>query len=131
MRLTDQELEIMKIVWKREQVTVRDVYEELLAERKIAYTTVMTTMGILDKKGHLTRSASGRAYLYRSSRPRKQVLGGIVQDFVRKVFDGSARPLLVHLAESSEIGPEELGEIRRLLERTPEVKPRRERKPKR
>jgi BlaI family penicillinase repressor len=45
--LTGQELEIMKIVWDRESVTVRDVYEALLERRKVAYTTVMTMMKIL------------------------------------------------------------------------------------
>ena len=113
--LTDQELEIMKIVWARERATVRDVYEELLSERKIAYTTVMTMMGILEKKGHLKRSSSGRAYVYRPAKPKSQVVGGIVQDFVRKVFDGSAKPLLVHLAENQEISEEEIEEIRRML----------------
>lgn len=113
--LTDQELEIMKIVWERERATVRDVYEEMLSERRIAYTTVMTMMSILEKKGHLKRSSSGRAYVYRPARPRNQVVGSIVQEFVRKVFDGSARPLLVHLAENTEISDEELEEVRRLL----------------
>ena len=120
--LTDQELEIMKIVWEREPATVRDVYEELLSARKIAYTTVMTMMGILEKKGHLKRSSSGRAYVYRPAKPKSQVVGGIVQDFVRKVFDGSARPLLVHLAENREISEEEIEEVRRMLRRRKEGK---------
>jgi predicted transcriptional regulator len=49
--LTEHELEIMQIVWQRPTVTVRDVYEELLKRRKIAYTTVMTMLGILEEKG--------------------------------------------------------------------------------
>ena len=49
--LTENELEIMKLVWKLSPVTVRDVYEELRRHRKVAYTTVMTMMGILEEKG--------------------------------------------------------------------------------
>ena len=113
--LTDQELEIMKVVWKRDSSTVRDVYEELLRHRKIAYTTVMTMMGILEQKGHLTRSPDGRAYVYRPAQPKAKVVGNMVQDFVKRVFDGSAEPLLVHLVENKELDEEQLKEIERLL----------------
>jgi BlaI family transcriptional regulator, penicillinase repressor len=66
--LTEQELEIMKIVWSRGAVTVRDVYEELLAKRKVAYTTVMTMMGVLETKG---RQARKRTSTRRCARGRK------------------------------------------------------------
>lgn len=113
--LTDQELEIMKVVWERENATVRDVYEELLRHRKIAYTTVMTMMGILEQKGHLKKSSSQRAYVYRPAQPKGKVVGNMVQDFVKRVFDGSAQPLLVHLVENKEIDEEQLKEIESLL----------------
>jgi predicted transcriptional regulator len=113
--LTDQELEIMKIIWRRGTVTVRDVYEELLAHRKIAYTTVMTMMGILEAKKYLRKSQGDRAYLYRPARPQTEVVSSMVRDFVDRLFNGSAKPLLVHLAESEQLSPEELDEVRRLL----------------
>src|SRR5499425_1069607 len=113
--LTDQELEIMKIIWTRGTATVRDVYEELLTRRKIAYTTVMTMMGILEQKGHLKKSADERAYVYRPAQPQREVVGNMVQDFVKRVFNGSAKPLLVHLIEEQKISPDELEEVRQLL----------------
>jgi BlaI family penicillinase repressor len=113
--LTEQELEIMKIVWRRDSATVRDVYEDLLTRRKIAYTTVMTMMGILEQKGHLKKSADERAYVYTPVRAQREVLGNMVQDFVKRVFNGSAKPLLVHLIEDKKISPEELDEISKLL----------------
>jgi BlaI family penicillinase repressor len=113
--LTEQELEIMKIIWRRGSSTVRDVYEELLAKRKIAYTTVMTMMGILEQKGHLKKSADERAYVYTPAQPQQEVLGNMVQDFVKRVFNGSAKPLLVHLIEEDKISTEELDEISKLL----------------
>jgi predicted transcriptional regulator len=115
--LTGQELEIMKIVWARGKVTVRDVYEELLERRKVAYTTVMTMMKILEQKGYLKKSAGEKAYLYRPAQPRKQVIGGMVKEFVNRVFDGSARPLLVHLVEERQVSEGELDEIARMLRR--------------
>jgi predicted transcriptional regulator len=113
--LTEQELEIMKIVWRRGSATVRDVYEDLLAHRKIAYTTVMTMMGILEQKGHLKKSSDERAYVYRPAKPQREVVGKMVQDFVKRVFNGSAKPLLVHLIEDQNISSDELEEVRRLL----------------
>ena len=113
--LTEQELEIMKIIWKKGTSTVRDVYEELLSQRKIAYTTVMTMMGILEQKGYLKKSADDRAYVYTPARPQSEVVGNMVQDFVKRVFNGSAKPLLVHLIEDKKLSPEELDEIHRVL----------------
>src|SRR5215510_8228269 len=113
--LTDQELEIMKIIWTRGTATVRDVYEDLLTRRKIAYTTVMTMMGILEQKGHLKKSADERAYVYTPAQPQREVVGSMVQDFVKRVFNGSAKPLLVHLVENKKISREEFEEISKLL----------------
>jgi BlaI family transcriptional regulator, penicillinase repressor len=113
--LTGQELEIMKIVWQRGSVTVRAVYEELLKRRRIAYTTVMTMMGILEQKGHLKKSDVERAYVYTPAQSQDKVVGSIVQDFVKRVFNGSSKPLLVHLVEDPTITQEELDEISALL----------------
>ena len=113
--LTDQELEIMKIVWVRGSATVRDVYEELLKRRRIAYTTVMTMMGILEQKGHLKKSADERAYLYTPAQPQREVVGNMVHDFLKRVFNGSAKPLLIQLVEDKKLTPDELDEIRKLL----------------
>ncbi|MGA2135507.1 MAG: BlaI/MecI/CopY family transcriptional regulator [Bryobacteraceae bacterium] len=113
--LTGQELEIMKVVWERESATVRDVYEILRVRRKVAYTTVMTMMKILETKGYLNRKQVERAYVYRPAQPKKRVIGAMVRDFVNRVFNGSAEPLLVHLIEDRGLTPEELEEIRRLI----------------
>jgi predicted transcriptional regulator len=105
----------MKIVWRKGRATVRDVYEELLTRRKIAYTTVMTMMGILEQKGHLKKRAEDRAYIYTPAQPQREVVGSMVRDFVKRVFNGSAKPLLVHLIEDEKISPEEIDEITNLL----------------
>ena len=112
--LTDQELEIMKIVWERESSTVRDVYETLLERRKVAYTTVMTMMKILEQKKYLKRTQADRAYVYRPAQPKRQVVGAMVRDFINRVFNGATEPLLVHLVEEHDLSPEELEEIARL-----------------
>src|SRR5260370_27508224 len=113
--LTEQELEIMKVIWERERTTVRDVYEALLERRKIAYTTVMTMMNILEQKKYLRKSAEDRAYSYRPAKPKKQVIKGMVREFVDRVFNGSAEPLLVHLIEDRKLTNKELDDIARMI----------------
>ena len=113
--LTDQELEIMKVVWKLGTATVREVYEDLLQNRKIAYTTVQTMMGVLENKGRLKKATADKAYVYRPAQSQNEVVGSMVGDFVKRVFNGSAKPLLVHLVESKRISQAHLDEINELL----------------
>ncbi len=105
----------MKIVWERQTATVRDVYEALRERRKVAYTTVMTMMKILEQKGYLNRKQVERAYVYRPAQPKSKVIRAMVRDFVNRVFNGSAEPLLVHLIEDRGLTADELDEIRRLI----------------
>lgn len=104
----------MKVIWERERVTVRDVYEALLERRKVAYTTVMTMMKILEQKGFLKKSQEDRAYVYRPAQAKRQVIGAMVKDFINRVFNGSAEPLLVHLVEEHHLSQKDLEEIARL-----------------
>jgi predicted transcriptional regulator len=114
--LTVHELELMKIIWRHDEpVTVRDVYEELRTRRSVAYTTVMTSMKTLEQKGHLKATQQDRAYLYRPARPKQQVITDMVRDFVERVFNGSSRPLVLHLLEDNQISESELREITRML----------------
>ena len=105
----------MKVVWQKGQVTVRDVYETLLERRKIAYTSVMTMMKILEGKGHLKRRREERAFVYRATRPETAVVRSMVREFVDRVFNGSTQPLLVHLVKDRRLTEEELDEIARLI----------------
>jgi predicted transcriptional regulator len=112
---TDVELELLKVIWERGQATVREVYRDLAKQRKIAYTTVLTMMGVLEHKGHLQKIAGDRAYVYRPTQPKGRVVGNMVDEFVERVFSGSARPLLVHLVEDPNIPQEDLAEIEKLV----------------
>ena len=117
-KLTDTELEIMHVVWELNGGTVRQVYEILNQQRPLAYTTVMTMMNILEEKGHLTRRKEGRAYRYQPVRPKSQVISGMVDDFVGRVFEGSAAPLVVSLVKDKKISKKDLDEIARMIRET-------------
>ena len=113
---TDLELEILKAIWDRGQATVREIYQDLSKRRKIAYTTVLTMMGVLEHKGHLKKTPGERAYIYRPAQPKGQMVDRMVTEFVDRVFDGSAKPLLVHLVEDARIPQRDLAEIEQLLQ---------------
>ena len=106
----------MKVVWRKDEATVRAVYEALLETRPIAYTTVMTMMRILQEKGYLTRATNDKAHVYRPAKPRQQVIGGMVRDFLDRVFDGASDALLVHLARDNKLTPKQRKMVRQLLD---------------
>ena len=116
--LGTQEFQIMKVVWDQGRVTVRDVYETLLARRRVAYTTVMTMMNILEQKGFLRKMpGADRAYLYESAKSRKSVMRTMVKEFLDRVFGGSASPLMVHLIEDRHLTEDDLDELRKSIRR--------------
>jgi BlaI family penicillinase repressor len=115
--LTGQELEIMKIIWRSGQATVRDVYEDLKTRRTIAYTSVQTMMNVLETKGHLKKQPGERAQTYVPVRPQQTVVRSMVREFVDRVFDGSARPLLVHLLKEKGLTAAERKELQKLLDK--------------
>jgi BlaI family transcriptional regulator, penicillinase repressor len=116
--LTGQELEIMKVIWPRGQATVREVYDDLRTRRSIAYTSVQTMMNVLETKGHLKRQPGAKtANVYAPVRPQQLVVKSMVREFVNRVFDGSARPLLVHLLKEKGLTDRERRELQQLLDK--------------
>lgn len=118
--LTGQELEIMKVIWPSGRATVREVYEDLKTRRTIAYTSVQTMMNILETKGHLKKEPGDRAQTYVPVRPQQTVVRSMVREFVDRVFDGSARPLLVHLLKEKGLTAAERKELQKLLDKEAE-----------
>jgi len=71
-------------------------------------------MKILEQKRRLKRNGGERAYLYRAAQPQRQVIGAMVKEFLNRVFNGSAEPLLLHLVEDNHLTERDLEEIARL-----------------
>ena len=118
--LTPLELAIMKVVWDLDAATVRDVYERLRTRREVAYTTVLTMMKILEQKGYVKKTRADRAFVYRAARPRQQVLGGMVREFIDRVFDGASRPMLLHLVKETRLSDKERKALLRAIEEVDE-----------
>lgn len=106
----------MKVVWRLDKATVRDVYESLREKRPVAYTTVMTMMKILEDKGYLKKALVDRAHVYRPAQRRQQVVGAMVRDFLDRVFDGAPADLLVHLAKDNKLTDKQRRIVKQLIE---------------
>lgn len=107
----------MKVVWRLGQATVRDVHDALQRHRPLAYTTVLTMMRTLEGKGFLAKDDTiGRAHVYTAGRAQRQVVRSMVRDFVERVFDGAAQPLVMHLVNDRRLSRAERAEILRLMQ---------------
>jgi BlaI family transcriptional regulator, penicillinase repressor len=115
-QLNDVELAILRVIWNRKACTVRDVHEALQPQRKTGYTSTLKMMQVMCKKGLLKRDSKARPHLYRPAIPEEQTQKQIVRDVIQKVFEGSARKLVMRAVESHAITAAELAEIRELLD---------------
>ncbi len=111
------EADILAIVWEKERVTVRDVYEALRERRPIAYTTVMTVMNNLVKKNLLTQDRSNLAYLYTPAIPGAEVAKTILDSVVARLLGGRANVAVSHLLGLHKIlTAEQMDELQRYAE---------------
>jgi predicted transcriptional regulator len=114
--LTDAELRLMEVVWEKGHATVQDVVEALPKGTPLHYSTVLTTMRVLEKKGYLKHTQEGRAYVYRPVVARGQARERAVTHLVRKFFEGSPELLMLNLIETSRVRPGELKRLRKRIE---------------
>lgn len=114
--LTRQELQIMKVIWSLGAATVKDVCDIMSQTKAVAYTTILTLMGILEEKGALTHTRSGRAFLFRPLLSRRQAIRNTVHDVVMRFFDGSPERLVENVLENEALDPDQLETVRSLLE---------------
>jgi predicted transcriptional regulator len=114
--LTRQELQIMKVVWEKGSVTVREVCQVISARKPTAYTTILTLMGILEEKGALSHVRAGRAYIYRPLLSSQQAVHNQVHDVIARLFDGSPEKLIENVLDNEIADPDQLLNVRRILE---------------
>jgi predicted transcriptional regulator len=111
---TAAELEILTVLWNRGPSTVRQVAEVL--GRTGAYTTVLKLLQIMTDKQLVTRRESGRLHVYTAASSRDRTQRQLVRDLLRRAFDGSAAQLVLRALSTGKATPEELDEIRTLLD---------------
>lgn len=111
------ELQILNVLWEQGPSTVRAILDALSGEKTRAYTTVLSTMQVMERKGLLIREgAVSGALLYKPAIARKQVRKPALRDMLANVFGGKPSAVMQHLLSDSHIDEAELAEIRRLLD---------------
>lgn len=113
--LGEAEMEMLQHVWRLGEATVADVHEQVLDDREVAYTTVMSILKKLADKGYLQYRKEGRAYVYSAKRPPSEVRSELLQTIIERVFSGSPLALAQTLATQESVSDEEWEEIQALI----------------
>jgi predicted transcriptional regulator len=122
-RPTDAELGILRVLWKRGPSTVRQVHDELAGRQAVGYTTVLKLLQIMTDKGLVTRDESQRTHVYKARLAEGATQRQLVRDLLDRAFAGSARKLVMQALSVRKASPEELAEIRILLDRLEREEP--------
>jgi len=117
---TERELEILRILWDRNEATVRDIQQGLPPGRH--YNTVLTIIRVLERKGHVTHRQEGRGFVYRALAHPEESRSHALSHFVESVFGGSPESLVVNMVEAGNLTLDELDEIRRKLRKRTQPK---------
>jgi predicted transcriptional regulator len=115
-RPTDAELAILRVLWERGPSTVRQVHDVLSKDRPAAYTTALKLLQIMTEKGLVRRDESDRTHIYHSRLSEEQTQRQLIRDLLDRAFGGSASKLVMQALAARRATPEELGEIRKLIE---------------
>lgn len=116
---TKLELEILKILWEKSPLPVREVRAKLESEanRPLAHSSVITTLNIMYDKGLLRRKKEGKSFLFSPKVKKENVAGNFMGDLLSRLFDGSPSAMMLNLLETTDINSSELAELRKLIAR--------------
>ena len=113
---TDAELSILHVLWTKGPSTVRSVWEQIAPEQNVGYTTILKLMQIMAAKGLVKRDESARSHVYEAALSQSSAQRDLVRRLLDRVFGGSGPRLAIHALSSTKASPEELTEIRKLLD---------------
>ncbi len=118
-RPTDRELEALKVLWDQGEATVREVCEAMNADannnEKLAYTTVLSLLQVMEQKNLVAHRREGKAYVYLPQVEREKTLRGLAAGFLERVFDGSLDEYLVHALGTRKVSQQELQQLEAML----------------
>ncbi len=116
-QLATLQLAIMHVLWTRGEATVGDVRDDLASDgRELAYTTVATMLGKMERKGQVAHRAVGKAFIYRSALGQEQVSRSMVTDLARRLFAGDVTMMVSHLLDGCDVSPQELSRLKALIQ---------------
>jgi len=106
----------MEVLWRKGPSTVSAVVEAVETETPLAYSTVLTTLRILENKGYVRHKKEGRAFVYRPVVPRRKAQESALKHLLRRFFEDSPELLMLNLLERKQITPEQLKRLRDRIE---------------
>lgn len=112
---SDLELQVLAVLWERGPSTARSVLGELPDGKRRAYTTVLSTMQVMEKKGLLGHTVEGKTHVYFPKAGRQQIVGPMLRGLVDRVFGGRPSAALQCLLADRTLDRDQLAEIERLL----------------
>ena len=113
---TEAELEILKVIWELEPVTVRSIHERIAALKEVGYTTVLKQVQRLTERGILVREVTEGTHYYRAVLHEQDVKQGLVDKMLHGAFGGSALQMFMHALGNRKASPEELTELKQWLD---------------
>ncbi len=113
---TDGELEILRVLWERGPLALRDLCESLRRERDVATTTVATMLRVMLDKRLVKRKPAARGHQWSAAVTQSAAANSMLGKLVDGIFDGSAHRLIAHLVEAGQLSPKELAELRALID---------------
>lgn len=117
---TEVELQILRILWERGPSPVREIHAPLEAEKGTSYSTTVKMLSVMLQKGLVTRDEAAQPHVYRAVLTRQRAGRKMLRDLIDKVYEGSAKSLVLQALSSGKATPEELAEIRQLLDQMEE-----------
>ena len=114
--LTDAEARVMAVLWESQRATVADVVRALSKRRVVSYSTVQTILRILETKGYVAHDKVARAFIYRPLVDARQARRRALRHLVSRLFKGSPSLLVLNVLEDERIDPNELRQLKKLIE---------------
>jgi BlaI family penicillinase repressor len=116
LKPTESELEILQVIWKKGQCSVRDVHEELSKNKDSGYTTTLKLMQIMHEKGLVERDTNAKTHLYKAVITRKQAQQGALDKIISTVFKGSTSDLVIQALGQHRASKDEIDAIKNFLD---------------
>ena len=116
IRPTESELEILQVLWKMGQATVRDVHEELAKTKASGYTTTLKLMQIMDEKGLVVRDTTSKTHVYRAAYTQEKAQSSALDKILSTVFEGSTSDLVIQALGHHKASKDEIDAIKKYLE---------------
>ena len=115
--LSPAETEVLRVVWQLQTATVQEACDALAEDRPTTYATVQTLLRRLEKKGYIRHEVKGKAHVFTAAVKPEDVIKRTVGDFVERLFGGDPLSLMLHLADHSELKPEDIERLKRLIKK--------------